>query len=229
MALVKKYRSEVVSTENPAPGIYVVALKSLEKPYRYKPGQFLHLALEEYNPSMPWPDSRCFSIRSNETEENIRITYSVKGEFTGRMSNELLKGKVITLKLPYGDIFTRPHSKEHSVFIAGGTGIVPFLSLFSSPAFNEYTAPKLYFGIKNSSLNIYEEELNRIKHNKPDFVIAISHEDRDGMIDINQIIRKNGKESFYFISGPPLMIHAFRSILLKDGIPETSIITDDWE
>ena len=73
--IVKKYRSEVVSVDNPVAGIRTVALRPLEKAYKYNPGQFLHLALDEYDPARPWPESRCFSMQSSPDRETIKITF----------------------------------------------------------------------------------------------------------------------------------------------------------
>ena len=75
MAIIKKYKSVVTDIQNPLKDIYVVLFKSMDKPFKYLPGQFLHLALDEYNPSCQWPDSRCFSMQSNENDEVVKITF----------------------------------------------------------------------------------------------------------------------------------------------------------
>ncbi|MCX5790655.1 MAG: FAD-dependent oxidoreductase, partial [Elusimicrobia bacterium] len=146
--IVKKYRSEVVSVSNPVADIRTVTLRPLDKPYKYNPGQFLHLALDEFDPARPWPESRCFSMQSSPDQETIRLTFAAKGKFTARMALELVPGKIICVKLPYGDLFSSGPGTQASVFIAGGTGITPFLSLFTSQAFAAYRGPKLYFGVR---------------------------------------------------------------------------------
>ena len=65
MAIVKKYLAEVVHIENKVEGTYTVEFKSLSGPFKYLSGQFLHLALDEYDPSSGWPESRCFSMQSS--------------------------------------------------------------------------------------------------------------------------------------------------------------------
>lgn len=159
MANVKKYLAEIVTSKNFIDGAQTVEFRSLDKPFKYAPGQFLHLAIDEYDPARQWPDSRCFSMQSAPNEELIRITYAVKGPFTNRMQQELSPGKQVTLKLPYGELFTQMHNKTNTVFIAGGTGITPFLSLFNHTSFSEYSNPVLYAGFRNHSLNLYHSEL----------------------------------------------------------------------
>jgi ferredoxin-NADP reductase len=223
---VKKYRSELVSIQNPFAGIIRLEFKSLDGKFKYYPGQFLHIAIDpEYDGIGQWPESRCFSMQSNPDEENIGITFAVKGRFTQLMKDNLKVGSEVWLKLPYGDLFGQKHNKLNTVFIAGGTGITPFLSLFTNESFKEYQNPKIYLGFKSQAYNIYTDELNLVKSSD----IKIYYEDELGFIDINQIVSENGTGSNYFISGPPMMIKTFRQSLSDRGLPSSQILTDDWE
>lgn len=229
MSIVKKYCAEVVSFRNHFENIYSVEFRSIKSKFRYSPGQFLHMALDNYDPSFGWPESRCFSIQTSPSEEYIKITFSVKGRFTQRMAEELHPGKIVNLKLPYGELFQDSHSKEKVVFIAGGTGVTPFLSLFSDPAFKEYNKPKLYLGIREPKLNIYYECLKRAAILNPNLLIEIKYQNEEGLLDINKIISENGSESIYYISGPQVMISSFKTALMSRGIPEFNIKSDDWQ
>ena len=226
--LAKKYKSTVVSINNPFEGIYTIEFAPERGKFKYAPGQFLHIALdEEYDGTSQWPDSRCFSMQSNPNEETIRITYAVKGDFTKQMERQLTVGSEVWLKLPYGDLFTQPHNKTNTVFIAGGTGITPYLSLFTHESFNEYINPKIYLGFRTKDHNIYNEELSR-SCNSSSFVKSFI-EDTDGIINIQQIFLDNGVSSNYFISGPPAMIKIFKNVLIEKGVPTCNVLTDDWE
>ena len=44
--------------------VYTLALRPERPVPRFRPGQFLHLALDPYDPSGFWPESRVFSIAS---------------------------------------------------------------------------------------------------------------------------------------------------------------------
>lgn len=226
--LAKKYLSEVVSITNPFKGIYTVEFKSLERPYKYAPGQFLHVAIdEEYDGIGQWPESRCFSMQSDPAEDVIRITYAVKGNFTQEMEKSLKVGREVWLKLPFGELFTQPHNKTNTVFVAGGTGVTPFLSLFTNDSFREYLNPKIYLGYKNEDYYIYQNEFAAIKNDNAQ--ITIFFENKDGVIDIAKIYEQNGNDSSYFISGPPVMIKVFKNKLVELGVPTENVLTDDWE
>ena len=77
MAIVKKYKAKVEQIINPLPDIYTVSFSS-DKEFKYLPGQFLYLALDNYDGIGQWPESRCFSMQSNMNEAQIKITFAVK-------------------------------------------------------------------------------------------------------------------------------------------------------
>lgn len=227
--LAKKYKAVVTSIANPFKRIYSVEFKSFSRKFKYQPGQFLHLAIDEgYDGVGQWPESRCFSIQSAPREEgNVRITFTVVGLFTQLMEEKLLPNSKVWLKLPYGDLFQQPHNKHKTVFIAGGTGITPFLSLFNHESFMEYRSPRIYLGFKSKKYNIYQNELDQCR-NKSQF-LQIFYQDEIGIIDINSIYKQNGDSSSYFLSGPPQMIESFKLFLLESGVDSSNILTDDWE
>lgn len=241
--ITKKIKSEVVSLIKHFDDIYSIEFKSLGGKFKFNPGQFLHLAIDNnYDGSGQWPDSRCFSIQSNPDEQHLRITFSVKGKFTKQMEQQLKVNSVVWLKLPYGNLFTQPHKTNNTVFIAGGTGITPFLSLFTHKSFSKYINPRLYLGFRSKKYNIYESELNKIStirseidsldqpfENRLSNFLHISYQDIDGVLDIQTIFTSNGPNSDYFISGPPAMIKSFKKSLIENGVSETNILTDDWE
>lgn len=229
MAIVKKYPAEVVSVINAIEGIYTVEFRSLDKPFRYNPGQFLHLALDAFDPADQWPDSRCFSMQSSPEEELIKITYAIKGSFTRQMEAKLKPGSEVTLKMPYGDLFTQDHAKTNNVFIAGGTGITPFLSLFTHFSFAQYDRPILYAGFRNKQMNLYTKELSKAKEINLNLEWFSVYEDIDGKINIHEIFEKSKSESTFFISGPPVMIKSFKDYLLFADVKQENILTDDWE
>jgi len=229
MAIVKKYLAEIVSIEKPFEKLYTVKMKSLSGSFKYSPGQFLHLALDMYDPSEGWPDSRCFSMQSTSLNDFLKITYAVKGAFTHRMANEMAIGKKVVLKLPYGDLFSQSHSKINTIFIAGGTGITPFLSLFADPSFSSYINPCLYSGYRSKVLNLYTAEIEAAKILNPNLTVISIYQDVHGILDIAKILKNSLSESCFFISGPPTMIKNFRDFLLLHGVDNEKIKTDDWE
>ena len=208
--------------------VYTVQLFVPPRATRFKAGQFLHLTLDEFDPSEGyWPESRVFSIASKPNEEYLEIVFSVKGTYTKRMSEELVVGRQVWIKLPYGDFIVEKHivSGQHAIFIAGGTGISPFVPYFyqllASGVANLIT---IYYGIRNNEHYLYEDLLKSVS------AIADVHV-TEGLFDIRAICNEISAltDTVCFISGPPQMIQAFKNELREQGFPSESIIIDAWE
>ncbi|MBN1186303.1 MAG: FAD-dependent oxidoreductase [Bacteroidales bacterium] len=227
--MVKKYQAQVINHINLADNIYSLEFASLSKAFKYSPGQFLHLAIDYYDGIGQWPDSRCFSMQSNPGEASLKITYAAKGIYTNRMAQQLKLGDQVWLKMPYGTLFENNHNKDKSVFIAGGTGITPFLSLFTDVSFSEYKCPFLFFGVREVKYNLYQPEIDKALQHNPGMSLKIYIEDINGRPAVNEIINAHGTSANFFISGPPAMIAFYKQSLISAKVNEGNILTDDWE
>ena len=61
---------------------------------KFRAGQFLHLALDDFNLGEQWPESRVFSIASPPSlrQKELSITVASKGKFTKRIYDTLEEG-----------------------------------------------------------------------------------------------------------------------------------------
>jgi predicted ferric reductase len=135
----------------------------------------------------------------------------------------------VDIKLPYGELFQQDHKRNNVVFIAGGTGITPYLSAFTDDSFQAYVRPRLYLGIRDIKYHIYKNELIIAQQINPSLDIFIKNQSTDGILNIDAIYKDNGIESTYFISGPQAMISVFKKNLQTKGVSGANIRTDDWE
>lgn len=209
-------------------GIYVLRLQVPKRVTRFKAGQFLHLTLEAFDPSEGyWPESRVFSIASKPGDDFLEVVYSVKGSYTRKMEAVLKEGMQVWLKLPYGDYIVEKHITEgqHAVFIAGGTGISPFVPYLYQLQEQGVKHPlSIYYGIRDQEHYLYKTLLEEMA---PLVEVKIT----EGMFGIEGISREISKldNAVCFISGPPAMIQAFQQQLGECGFPLESIIIDAWE
>lgn len=145
------------------------------------------------------------------------------------MADELFVGKEIWLKLPYGEFLHRCPSVINGVFIAGGTGITPFISFFTDTSFSTMKKPVLFLGLREKKYHIYQEELDVARKINSNFVVNIVYEDKDGMLNIENIYKNYGNGSVYFLSGPQQMLVNFKEYLSDTDVSREDIITDEWE
>jgi ferredoxin-NADP reductase len=203
---------------------------------RFQPGQFLHLALDEYNPGDFWPDSRSFSIASAPAErDRLRITFAVKGRFSSRMEAELHPGRDVWVKLPYGEFIVEAGSE--TCLLAGGTGITAFTAFLSTLGPDLLCPITFFYGARRSDLLIYRPQVEAAAKICPRLhPIFLIEEGQDsgclsGRIDLNLIWRSlsDPLAVTYYLSGPPVMLKTLSVDLAERGVARERVRLDAWE
>ncbi len=231
MAQPQKIKARISGIEEHAPGLRSLVFETERRVPRFRAGQFLHLAIDPYDPSRHWPESRCFSIvNPPEERRRIRITVSQVGRFTARVMN-LETGQDVWLKLPYGDFIVEPSGDRPIVLVAGGTGIAPFVSLFASN--QTVDAPvRVLYGARRPELLLYSDVLEEASKRWPDFEWFPFVEEgeypaaRKGRLDLANAFDLGGLHAEYYLSGPPGLIDLFSKGLAARQV--SRIHVDAW-
>jgi ferredoxin-NADP reductase len=240
MGMPRKLRCEVENIQNHGGGVYTVDLIPQNLAPRFLPGQFLHLALDEYDPTNYWPDSRVFSIASAPSErERLRISYSVVGRFTTRMESELRGGKTVWVKLPYGDFMVK--GERDVVLFAGGTGITAFTAFISSLTVDYPHSVILFYGARKQELLLYREIIDDCTLRNPKFNVHYFLEEpsvnpEKGMVaEIGRLsvprvlpVLRDPLATDYYLSGPPAMLETITAGLMAKSVPASAIKSDAW-
>jgi len=242
MAVQRKIPANIVEIITYSDTVKLFRLKPLKKLPRFKPGQFLHLAVDEYDPSYNWPDSRVFSMATSPNNKDyVDLIISVKGDFTKKIF-ELEKGDEVWIKLPFGIFNFDESTNRDTVLIAGGTGISPFISYLQYAIEADLDpAIHLYYGIKSPKLLIINDLLENCKQSLKNFhhhiyieETAIENHDishKEGILSAEDLIKESGllKNPIFYLSGPPAMIATFENKLESAGINPEDIKFDKWE
>ncbi len=243
MAAIRKIQARVKEIISYSDTVRKYILQPAKRSFDFKAGQFLHLAMDAYDPSFNWPESRVFSIANSPTRKDfIEVLVSRKGKFTGQMFEQLKAGDEVWLKLPYG-IFNFDESLEKdSVLIAGGTGISPFMS-FLQFAIDKKLNPviSLNYGVNKPDLIIIEDLIKEAEQKLENFKYNLYIEKPEngntklkfntGILDIHQIIKQSRElnDAVFYLSGPPAMIENFEQTLKNSGVKPQNIKYDIWE
>lgn len=220
--------------------VYTVGLRAGRTVPRFRPGQFLHLALDRYDPSGFWPESRAFSIASSPSErERVRLTYSVQGRFTARLEEELRPGREVWIKMPYGDFVI--DGAGEVVLCAGGTGITAFTAFLEQVQAASGQTVTVAYGARREDLLVYRDLVERSAQ-RTGSVSALYFVEQDeaagcvpgvlpGRVAIAPIWPRLRQplDARYLISGPPAMLRALEADLRSRHVPPESIRTDAWE
>ena len=122
----------------------------------FRPGQFLHLTVDDYDPASYWPESRVFSIASSpQDRKRLRICYSVKGRYTTKMEQLLKAGGELWVKMPYGDFVI--DGASDTVLVAGGTGISAFTAFLDALTPESKQQVTLIYGARKPELLLFQE------------------------------------------------------------------------
>lgn len=205
---------------------YVV---ELEKECKYSPGSFVQLTLNLVTASDIWPDSRTFSIASYE-KGIMKFIIKNMGTYTSRIFNELNVGSNCTIKYPFGELFNRNLVNEKHLFIAGGVGITPYLSLVKYYELNGLIGNiSLFYSAKYfNDLLHYESLKNILGENMEVFLTREKYSDcHNRRISIDDVDRIADKETNIYICGSKSFNQDYKDLLLKNGY--SKIYMDEWE
>ncbi|MGC4048689.1 MAG: FAD-dependent oxidoreductase [Paludibaculum sp.] len=210
---------------------------------RFTPGQFIHLTLDEYDPSGFWPESRVFSVANAVADRRtLDLTISRQGRYTRRILDEVRPGGTVWGKGPYGEFSIEGRNDcERAVLIAGGTGITPFCA-FMDEALHARSLPlrevALYYGARSPELLIYQALAQRCAAELSGFRVELWAERsaaagvRLGRLSVEQIVRETGGTAgtVYYLSGPMPMIRSFQRTLIEQfGAEPRQVVIDAWE
>ena len=233
----QKLRCQVTDILDHGERVYSVFLRPENPTPRFLPGQFLHLALDNYSPGDFWPDSRSFSIANAPAEhQHLRITYAVKGHFTGRMEAELRPGREVWIKMPYGEFIV--NAQKDVCLLAGGTGVTAFTAFLAGLPGEHPHHSYLLYGARRPDLLIYrslvEAALQHCSNLQTQFHAEQETEGTNclpGRIDAEAVFRfiPDPLSVIYYLSGPPEMIRDLTSGLGQRGVTSSRIIADAWE
>ena len=238
MPVPRKMRCAVTRVVDHGEQVYSIFLTPEKRLPRFLPGQFLHLALDPYDPSSFWPESRVFSIASSPSDQQcVRITYAVKGKFTTRMEKELIAEKEVWVKLPYGEFII--NNSGDVVLLAGGTGITAFSAYLDQLDAGQENSISIFYGARNFDLLIYRSMIDRKVETCPKlnawYYSEDGHPQEDhevqGILSVKSAFERLDKplEKEYYLSGPPGMLQALREDLSQRCISPDLIKIDSWE
>jgi ferredoxin-NADP reductase len=239
MAVTQKLSCVVEAVVPHGERVYTLALRPERPAPRFRAGQFLHLALDPYDPSGFWPESRVFSIASPPAQRDVvRITYAVHGRFTERMERELTEGRRAWIKMPYGDFLV--DGRADVVLFAGGTGVTAFTAFLEDLLPSTSQMVTLAYGARTGALLIYRDVVERCASRIPSVDVAWFVEQpgagdpphaRQGRVSVDAVWPrlKAPLTSHYYISGPPPMLRGIGEALRARGIAQEAIHIDAWE
>jgi ferredoxin-NADP reductase len=235
--MAEKIRCRVVEIQEHGERVYSLILQPEAPAPDFAPGQYLNLALDEYQPGSAWPESRSFSIASApEERRRLRITYAVKGHFSTRMAAELRPGSLVWVDMPYGEFII--NTAVDVCLLAGGTGVAAFTAFLAGLPQSYPRQVHLFYGARRPGQLIYRALVQAATQRCPGLQVRyFAEQDWDGTdclpgrIEAETVFRSVTEplSLTYYLAGPPGMVQALTTGLIGRGVEARKIVAEAWE
>lgn len=194
----------------------------------FTPGQYVVIKNPTYRNRQ---EEHIFSIASSPTQEYLEFCIKVFGSWTKYLS-KAVKGDTLFISNPSG-IFTWDNSIQHSVFLIGGTGISPIISIlrYLGESKNKSNLVLIYC-TPSSDLIPYKKELEHMKKKLSLKIVYVFSElfdqtsnDFSGFITKELILREANlkQEPTFFYCGSNSFISSIEPLLKDLKIPQRLI------
>lgn len=211
--------------------------------FSFKAGQYVSVEISSLG-DVPVPDKyHDFSIASSPLRPNeISIAFRISQSVFKTALLALPLGGTVTIDGPKGSLILpeHPHTSVAYddllvipsvplVFVAGGIGITPFLSMikYATEISSSQQITLLYCNSSRET-TAYADELFLLEQKNPHFVLGsfLGIPDKNFFIPYAQ--NKKNANTRWYIVGAPAMVKKVRQILMEFGILETQIQTEEF-
>lgn len=221
---MKKHIVKIQSVEKITPDVLRIVTEKPNK-YVFTPGQATDISINKKG----WSDTKNpFTFTCLPEDNYLEFTIKTYPSHKG-VTNELLHLK-INDELILHDVFGAISYKGEGVFIAGGAGVTPFISIFRDlESKKEIGNNKLIFANKTKNDIILEAEFAALLGTN--FINILSDEKVAGYANgqiTKDFIQANsgGTNKLFYICGPPPMMDAIEKQLADLNVDKKSIIKE---
>jgi benzoate/toluate 1,2-dioxygenase reductase subunit len=211
---------EVLGVDRMSDTTFALRLKTA-KPIGFLPGQYVNVTV----PGTDAHRSYSFSSAPGADVATFLIRNLPGGVMSGYLADRASAGDAVTLTGPMGAFYLRPIERPQ-LWLAGGTGLAPFLSMLEQVAAQGCDQPiALYYAVTRAADLV---ELDRVKAladriGTVTVVTILAAEDdahdRKGFVtDHVTADDLNGGDCDVYLCGPPPMVDAVRTHFGKLGV-----------
>ena len=193
--------------------------------FAFKAGQAVQLTLEN-------GEQRLFSLASAPFEDQLLIATRMRADSTFKSALAALPaGAKLRLQGPTGDFTLHEDAARPALFIAGGIGITPFLSMLRQAAHER--SPRrlvLVYSNRTRELAAFLPELEEMARRNAAFRLHALMTDAEGMLDAAKLRRfADGlAKPVYYVVGPPGMVFGMQETLAAAGVADDDIRSEEF-
>lgn len=196
-------------------------LKTITENLTFRAGQFAFFTF----PSISKREQHPFTISSHPYDDGLRVTIKGLGDYTDTISSKLKVGDATKVEGPFGHFSSKYVKELDQIWIAGGIGITPFLSL----AKDIYThRVKLFWCVKNIGEAVYLPELKSLAKDNPNFEFMIWSSDDKGYLTVDELGVSDFENNAYLLCGPQTLKESVMKQLKTKGVKKDRIYDEEF-
>ncbi|WP_348811475.1 benzoate 1,2-dioxygenase electron transfer component BenC [Flavobacterium maritimum] len=201
--------------------IYQLKLQASDNSsFEFLPGQYVNIEV----PGTALTRSYSFSSQPGTTEGEFLIKLVPGGLMSSYLKDLATEGTELNIVTPLGSFYLRDVQRE-LIFIAGGTGIAPFMAMLEKlKAENNTTPVHLFYGATTGENVVELERLKAFSEIMPLQIFTCTSDEAAEGHDkgfVTQWINKDilGETAYdIYICGPNAMVEAVKTTLQKEDI-----------
>lgn len=217
-----------------APFVYSLILEAQGERPSFISGQYLTVQLPGFEPA----EGKSYSISSERDEPCIRLTIKEMGPFSKALC-ALTADDTLTTSAPYGFFYPEIEDKYDLVFVAGGIGITPCLSIIKSLFKISYQS-KIFLFYSSRTLEdcIFKNELDALQSKFPQLSIMYHFTRETTSSREHTLSRINGESirattptpshTDFFVCGSINFTKSLWSELRDEGVQSSHIYTEGY-
>jgi predicted ferric reductase len=219
---IKSRRFVVSKVEQLGSSIVSITLQPGKKIINIQAGQFVFISFLDIKKGEEHP----FSVATIHPDHSLTIMAKNLGDYTAKLSN-LKVGSVAVLDGPYGSFGDNLDLNCHQIWLAGGIGITPFVSLAQLLGTKKSgtSVVDLFYIVASAKDLVALDIFQQAQKNYPQFKLNVYISDKEGRFDLEKLGKFVGDISacHFYICGPAGLMKSLTSALRRVGIPKKNI------
>lgn len=206
-----------------------ISAKPIKRKIPYVPGQFAYIGFNNKNIGS---EQHPFSFSSAPHEEEVRFSIKMLGDYTVKLPL-LKKGDRMYIKGPYGkfgDVYV--NGKRPLVWIVGGIGVTPFLSMLRNE--NQLVEDRnivLFYCFSSPEEGMFSEEIKLLVENKKTIEVHEWCSTDRGRFSIPKILEILEKYDTFDVQicGPGPMMESLKQQFEEIGVNSERILFEKFQ
>jgi ferredoxin-NADP reductase len=209
--------------------------------FRHQAGQSVLLKLIDPPETDSEGDARTFTIASAPHEPELMIATRMRDTAFKRVLKAAPMGTAVALDGPSGEMTLHDDASRPAVFLAGGIGITPFLSMIRHATHKRLShRMHLFYSNRSPDDAAFLTELDEMQYENANYRLVATMAEPEKSVDCwwgeTGFIRRDMLERhlpdlnspIYYLAGPPAMTMAMRKMLEDIGIREQAMRYEEF-